>query len=180
MPPELPGPSCATPSSCSCSPLLAAATWVATWQRASPDPSRSSATDDAQPLGYYARGTRMLVTDEQGRVAASACAPSASTSCPSEDAAAARRRRRRIRPAGRNCVGDLGCERERSERRLAARARRRRRDSQPADRRSRAQQTILTQALRFWPDTSNVESDQPVELRVGDWHFRTSRSERRT
>jgi LPS export ABC transporter protein LptC len=34
-----------------------------------------------------------------------------------------------------------------------------------------AQQTILTQALRFWPDTSSVESDQPVEFRVGDWRL---------
>jgi LPS export ABC transporter protein LptC len=32
-----------------------------------------------------------------------------------------------------------------------------------------AQRTILTQALRFWPDTSSIQSDLPVEFRVGKW-----------
>jgi len=31
--------------------------------------------------------------------------------------------------------------------------------------------TILTQALRFSPDTSSVESDEAVQFRVGDWQL---------
>ena len=35
-----------------------------------------------------------------------------------------------------------------------------------------AQQTILTEALRLWPDTSNIESEHLVEIRLGDWRLR--------
>ena len=31
--------------------------------------------------------------------------------------------------------------------------------------------TVTTQKLTFWPDTSNAESDERVEIRVGDWSF---------
>ncbi len=29
--------------------------------------------------------------------------------------------------------------------------------------------TIVTEKLRFWPDTSSVESDEAVQVRFGDW-----------
>ena len=46
--------------------ILAAATWVATWERqdATPPVERVKPTG---PLGYYARGARLSGTDEQGR-----------------------------------------------------------------------------------------------------------------
>jgi lipopolysaccharide export system protein LptC len=148
---------------------LAAATSVATWQRQNPDPQADAGTD-TRPLGYYARGTRILVTDEQGRVTArvraerldeladegllrlegvaveyvppdeTAWAISATTASAPKDGSLL------------ELAGDVEIR------------------NLPTD--GAAQQTILTQALRFWPDTSNVESDQPIELRVGDWHFR--------
>ena len=30
---------------------------------------------------------------------------------------------------------------------------------------------ISTESLRFWPDTSKVETDAPVRFRLGDWHI---------
>ena len=47
--------------------VLAAATWIATWQRddASPPIDRDP---HAEPLGYYARGARLAGWDEQGRL----------------------------------------------------------------------------------------------------------------
>ena len=31
--------------------------------------------------------------------------------------------------------------------------------------------TVVTQKLTFWPDTSNAESDERVEVQVGRWRF---------
>jgi LPS export ABC transporter protein LptC len=33
--------------------------------------------------------------------------------------------------------------------------------------------TITTQKLLFSPDSSRAESDEPVEIRVGDWRLRS-------
>src|SRR5262245_13904953 len=47
--------------------ILAAATWVATWQGqdAAPPAERVKPTE---PLGYYVRGARLTGTDDQGRL----------------------------------------------------------------------------------------------------------------
>ena len=47
--------------------ILAAATWVATWQREDEAPVVEQ-TAEAEPLGYYARGARVSGTDDQGRL----------------------------------------------------------------------------------------------------------------
>lgn len=47
--------------------ILAAATWVATWQPAERSVPAEQ-VDRSQELGYYVRGARILGTDEQGRV----------------------------------------------------------------------------------------------------------------
>jgi LPS export ABC transporter protein LptC len=31
--------------------------------------------------------------------------------------------------------------------------------------------SIVTEELRFWPDTSSVETDAPVRMRIGDWQL---------
>src|SRR5688572_33003251 len=48
--------------------LLAAATGLLRWQRATPDPV-PAVDESTSPLGYYVHGARLLGTDEQGRVA---------------------------------------------------------------------------------------------------------------
>ena len=50
--------------------VLLAAAAIATfyWSRPSAPPAAARVAGDSPPLGYYARGVRMLGTDEQGRV----------------------------------------------------------------------------------------------------------------
>lgn len=150
--------------------ILAAATWVATWERQDSSPV-TGPTTYAGPLGYYARGARILVTDEQGRVTARVRADRLDE-LPDEQL---------LRLEGISVDYEPLDETAWSISATSARAPK---DgslldlsgdveirSMPTD--GATQQTITTQALRFWPDTSNVESDAPVEIRLGDWRFRT-------
>ena len=149
---------------------LAAATSVATWQRQDPPPQAEPS--DTRPLGYYARGTRILVTDEQGRVMARVRAERLAEL---PDQALLRLEEVDVdyRPTDDTAwtisAASASTPKDGSLLELAGDVEIR---NLPTD--GSAQQTILTQALRFWPDTSNVESDQPIEFRVGDWELHAS------
>jgi lipopolysaccharide export system protein LptC len=147
--------------------ILAAATWVATWGRQ--DPSPQAEPTDTRPLGYYARSTRILVTDEQGRVTARVHAErldelpdqkgvrlegvdveyhapdetlwaiSATSASTPKDVSLL------------ELAGDVEIRSAPTD------------DSKPV--------TLSMEKVRFWPDTSVVESDSPVTMQVGDWQL---------
>lgn len=149
--------------------ILAAATWIATWspQDRSLPPERSA---DGGPLGYHVRGARLLATDAQGRVTVTIRAErlaeipnearlrlegvSVAYQPPDETAWA-------ITAAGGSTPRD-GSLLE-----LSGGVEIR---SVPTD--GSAPQTILAPTLRFWPETSSVESNAAVQFRVGDWQLR--------
>jgi LPS export ABC transporter protein LptC len=149
--------------------ILAAATWIATWDRldvgAPVDRPPASA-----PLGYSARGARISRTDEQGRLLYRVFAERFAE-VPGEE---------RVQLVGVNidyqpadetewtlmaASGTLA--RNRSQLDLLGNVEVR---SMPAD--GSRPVTIVTDKLLFSPDTSSVESDDKVEIRVGDLHLR--------
>lgn len=148
--------------------LAAAATWVLTWQ----PQERSLPVEDAgtsQSLGYYLRGARMVGTDEQGRVAYRIFAerldelpdegrleltgvdveyqpPDETPWSISAAKASATKDIEWLELTGGVEIRSTGTE-----------------DSDPV--------TVVTQKLTFWPDTSNAESSERVEIQVGKWRF---------
>ena len=147
--------------------ILAAATWVATWGRQDPDPQPEPT--DSRPLGYYARNTRILVTDEQGRVAARVHAerldelpdqegvrlegvdveyhaPDETTWALSATSATTPKDVSLLELAGDVEIRSAPTD-----------------DSKPV--------TLSMEKVTFWPDTSIVESDSPVTMQVGDWQL---------
>jgi LPS export ABC transporter protein LptC len=145
--------------------ILAAATWVATWSRQdqSPLPERSA---NLGPLGYYARGTRLVVTDEEGRVTVTIRAERLDE-VPDEQRLRLEGVAIEYQPAEAAAwaisAASGSTPKDGSRLDLSGNVEIRK---LPTD--GSAQQTILTQALRFWPELSTVESDQAVEIRVGD------------
>ncbi len=145
--------------------LLAGATWIATWspqdQTARPD----RAANDG-PLGYYLRGARWSVTDEQGRVTYRVRAERLDE-VPAEERLRLEGVAVEYQPTDETAwaisAASASALKDGSLLELSGNVEMR---SVPTD--GSAQQTILTQALRFWPDTSNVESDHLVEFHVGD------------
>lgn len=148
--------------------VLAAATWIATWPRSEPDPG-AGADLDTRPLGYYVRGARILGTDEQGRVLYRINAERfdelpdeqrlrlegvAIEYLPADDTPWALTATSATAPKDGSLL-DLAGDVEVS--------------SSPTD--GSRPVTITTQKLRFWPDTSSAESDEAVEIRVGDWQL---------
>lgn len=148
--------------------ILAAASWVATWppQEQSP-PTDSNA--NLGPLGYHARGTRMLVTDEEGRVTVTIRADRLDE-VPDEQRVRLEGVAVDYQPADEtpwtisaasgsapkdgsrlDLVGDVEVRSTPTD------------GSQPL--------TIATQSLRFQPETSSAESEDHVKIRIGDWHF---------
>ena len=147
--------------------ILAAATWVATWQREDRARRRNAArTRRRSATTFAARASR----HRRARPRDVPRPRRAPRRAARRGAAAAHGRQRRIPARGRYGVVDLRDERERAKDGslldLVGNVEVR---NAPTD--GSAPQTILTQALRFWPDTSSVESDQPVEIRVGDWQL---------
>jgi lipopolysaccharide export system protein LptC len=146
----------------------ALATWLYSWQPQTPDRTDVGGTD-GQPLGYYIRGARLLGTDEEGRVAYRILADRLEE-LPDREVLQLDGVEVEYRP------GD-----EVPWRILAAKGQAPKDGSQldlegdvelrnePAD--GSEPMFIATQTLRFFPDTSSVESDQPVQIRVGDWHL---------
>jgi lipopolysaccharide export system protein LptC len=148
--------------------ILAAASWIATW------PSQEQSlpavrNEDLGPPGYYVRGARLLGTDEQGRVTVTIRAerleevPNANRLqlegvaidyAPSDETAWTISAARASTPKDGSLLelaGDVEIRSVPSN------------GSKP--------QTILTQTLRFWPETSSVESNASVQLLVGDWRL---------
>jgi LPS export ABC transporter protein LptC len=148
--------------------ILAAATWVATWQRPAADlPAAASA--DAQPLGYYLRGTRLLGTDDQGHIIYRLDAERIDE-LPGE----ARLRLEGVRvayePAAETPWGisalTASAPKDGSVLELVGSVEVR---SSPVD--GSRPVTIATEKLQFRPDTSRVESDELVDIRIGDWRL---------
>ncbi len=146
--------------------LLAGATWIATWAPQNQAALAERPQNDG-PLGYYIRGARWSVTDEQGRLTYRVRAERL-------DELAAEERLRLVgvtveyqppdEPAWAISAASASALKDGSMLELSGGVEMR---NVPAE--GAAQQTISTQALRFWPDTSSIESDELVELRIGDW-----------
>lgn len=149
--------------------ILAAATWVATWERQDSGPATGPIAD-ARPLGYYAHGARILVTDEQGRVTARVRADRLDE-LPDDQSLRLEGISVDYQPADETAwsisATSASAPKDGSLLDLSGNVEIR---SMPTD--GATQQTITTQTLRFWPNTSIVESDAPVEIRVGDWRLR--------
>jgi lipopolysaccharide export system protein LptC len=148
--------------------IVAAATWVATWSPQDQSP-RADLSGDSGSLGYHIRGARWSRTDEQGRLTYRVRAERLDE-FPAEE---------QLRLEGVSVdyqpVEDIAWTisaangsgpKDGSLLELSGDVEIR---NVPTD--GSTQQTYSTQALRFWPDTSRVQSDQRVEFRVGDWHF---------
>lgn len=148
--------------------ILAAATWVATWQRED-SAALAEPSTDTRPLGFYARGAELLGTDDQGRVTYRIRADRLDE-LPDED---------RLQLEGVNV--DYQPADETAWAISATRASRMKNGSlldfvgnvevrnSPTD--GGEPLTIVTEKLRFSPDTSSAESDEPVRMRVGDWQL---------
>jgi LPS export ABC transporter protein LptC len=148
--------------------ILAAATWIATWQRQDVNPlvDRGGATE---PLGYYARGARLSGTDEQGRLTYRVFAERLEE-LPGEE---------RVQLIGVNVDYQPSDDTEWTL--MAATAKYARDGSQidflgnvevrslPAG--GSRSVAIFTDKLVFSPDTSSAETDEQVEIRVGDWQL---------
>ena len=145
--------------------ILAAATWVATWppQDQTAPAERSG---NLGPLGYYIRGARWSRTDEQGRLTYRVRAERLDE-LPADERLRLQGVNVEYRPAEDTAwtisAATASALKDGSLLELSGDVEIR---SVPTD--GSAQRTILTQALRFWPDTSSVQSDLPVELRVGN------------
>jgi LPS export ABC transporter protein LptC len=151
--------------------ILAAATWIATWQR--PDTAAPvERVADAEPLGYYARGARLSGTDEQGRMTYRIFAERLDE-VPGEE---------RLQLTGVNV--DYQPADETAWTLTAASAKYAWKGAQldlngnvearsmPAD--GSRPWTISTEKLLFSPDTSSAETDEDVEIHVGDWQLRAA------
>lgn len=150
--------------------LLAAGTWLASWQRQDSNPPLA-ANEDARPLGYYVRGAKMLGTDEQGRVIYRILAERLDE-LPDEDRLSLEGVHVEYQPADETAwaisAASASTPKDGSLLDLVGNVEVR---SSPTD--GSEPLTIATEKLRFSPDTSSAESDGPVEIHVGDWQLTT-------
>lgn len=149
--------------------ILAALSSVVTWL---PQEQRQPAERDEHlgPLGYYVRGARLLGTDEQGRVTVTIRAERLDE-VPNEELLRLEGVAIDYSPSDATAwsisAANASTPKDGSLLELSGNVEIR---SVPSD--GSAPQTILTQTLRFWPETSKVESDEPVQLNLGDWRIR--------
>jgi LPS export ABC transporter protein LptC len=149
--------------------IVAAATWVWTWQRQDDAPAAEPPAD-AAPLGYYALGARLSGTNEEGRVMYRVFADRLDE-VPGQQ--------------GLHLTGVTVDYRPADETAwlLSAASAQYARDGSQFDLRGNVEVrtvptdgedavTIATESLLFSPDTSSAESDEAVEIRVGDWQLR--------
>jgi LPS export ABC transporter protein LptC len=148
--------------------ILAAATWVATWQRQDANPE-AAPSRDARPLGYYANGTRILVTDERGRVTARVGAARLEE-LPDEELLRLEGVTVDYEPADETAwsisAASANTPKDGSLLELSGNVEVR---SVPTD--GSEPRTVETQRLEFRPETSNIESDAHVRVRLGDLQF---------
>jgi lipopolysaccharide export system protein LptC len=146
---------------------LAAATWL--YGRPPPAPLRPASASNAQPLGYYIRGARILGTDDQGRITYQISADNLEE-LPGEERLKLEAVHVEYRPADSDAwtisAATASGPKNRSELDLAGNVTLR---SEPA---AGGDPTIITaESLRFFPESSSVESDMPVRLKVGGWEL---------
>ena len=148
--------------------IVAAVTWVASWQREEPA-TPAPAAADPRPLGYYLHGARMVGTDEQGRVAYRVLAQRIDE-LPDEGRLRFEGVSVEYQPVDETAwaisAANASGPKDGSQLDLAGNVELR---SSPTD--GTEPEVITTERLRFSPNTSRVESDEPVEIRVGDWRF---------
>ncbi|HET7607882.1 MAG TPA: LPS export ABC transporter periplasmic protein LptC [Gammaproteobacteria bacterium] len=148
--------------------IVAAATWILTWQRQDEAPPVER-IGDAEPLGYYARGARISGTDEQGRLSYRIFADRLDE-LPGEELLELTGVKVDYQPADETAwtltaaSGTYAWDGSLLDLNGDVEAR-----SMPADG-SRAL-TMTTQKMVFSPDTSSAASDGEVAIRVGDWQL---------
>jgi LPS export ABC transporter protein LptC len=148
--------------------ILAAALWLATWQRQAAAPAVER-VEDAKPLGYYIRGARVQRTDEQGRVAYRVFADRLDE-LPDDERLQLTGVKVEYRPADETpwwiSAATASSAKDLSQIDLVGDVELR---SAPTD--GSEPWTVVTETLRFSGDTSKAEAEQLVEIRVGDWRF---------
>jgi LPS export ABC transporter protein LptC len=148
--------------------IVAAATWIATWPREDEAPPVDQIAE-GEPLGYYARGARLSGTDEQGRLTYRIFAERLDE-LPGDT---------RLQLTGVN-VDYLPSDD--AEWTLTAASAKYARDgstldllgnvevrSKPSD--GSRPVRLVTDQLLFSPDTSSAETDESVQIHVGDWQL---------
>jgi LPS export ABC transporter protein LptC len=147
---------------------LAVGTWIYTWEPAATKRSRNVGADD-QPLGYYLKGARLLGTDEEGRVAYRILAERLEE-LPARELLELAGVEIEYRPVDsqpwRMSANSATAPKDASQLDLVGSVELRN-EPAPGD----EPLLIATETLRFLPDTSSVESDQPVQIRIGDWQL---------
>jgi LPS export ABC transporter protein LptC len=149
--------------------ILAAATWLVTWQRQDVEPLVDEG-GSAEPLGYYARGARVSGTDADGRLTYRIFAERLDE-VPGEELLQLTGVTVDYWPAD-DATWALSAAsakyaRDGSEIELVGKVEVRNSPSGGSK-----QQRIATEQLLFLPDSAIAESDEPVEIRVGDWQLR--------
>jgi len=152
--------------------LLAAATGVLQWQRATPI-TTEAAEESSRPLGYYILGARLLGTDEQGRVAYRVFADRLAE-LPGEQRLTLDNPRVDYRPEGETpwtmSAMSASAPKDRSQFDLVGDVELK---SAPVD--GSEPTTVLTQKLEFSPDRSRADTDEAVTVTFGDWRFEAGR-----
>lgn len=148
--------------------ILAAATWLLTWQREAAAPTLER-VQGAEPLGYYIRGARVQRTDEEGRVAYQVFADRLDE-LPDNQRLQLTGVRVEYRPADempwRISAASASSAKDLSQIDFVGDVELR---SAPTD--GSEPWTVVTETLRFSGNTSKAEAEHLVEIRVGDWRF---------
>jgi LPS export ABC transporter protein LptC len=150
--------------------LLAAvafATWL--WSRPPPAEAVRRVAGDSTPLGYYLHGARLIGTDDSGRIAYRILADRLEE-LPDQQQLRLDGVQVEYRPA--DAVPWL----------ISAKSGNAPKDgslldldgdvllrSEPTD--GSEPLVITTKRMRFEPESSSVQSDQAVQIRIGDWHL---------
>ena len=145
--------------------ILAAATWVATWQPAETNAPVEGA-GASQALGYYVRGARILGTDEEGRVTYRIFAERLDE-LPDEGRLQLTGVDVEYQPADETAwsisAATGSSTKEISQLELSGDV-----ELRSAPTGASKPLAIFTEKLTFWLDSSNVESQEPVEVHFGD------------
>lgn len=146
---------------------LAAATWLASRTPSSVAPAVDGG--DGPPLGYYLRGARLVGTDANGRVAYRIHAERLDEH-PDREVLELTGVAVEYQPADetpwRISAAAATAPKDRSQLDLKGNVEL---ESAPAD--GGRPMRIATEELRFFPDSSSVESDETVTILVGDWRL---------